>query len=132
MEEELLTIKQVSLELGVATSKIRYLCKHRLVPALKHSRAGYRMFARWQVDWLTTLLELQDAGLDIATLQKYTDLCRIGNSTIVERKAILATRKHQLMKEIKAVSQRLQAIEQREEYCESLLKTEQTPDSQWF
>ncbi len=90
------------------------------------------MFARWQVDWLTTLLELQDAGLDIATLQKYTDLCRIGNSTIVERKAILATRKHQLMKEIKAVSQRLQAIEQREEYCESLLKTEQTPDSQWF
>lgn len=90
------------------------------------------MFEGWQVDWLRTLIELRDSGLEITTLRKYAKLCRQGDMTIAERKAILTTRKHQILQEIEELNSHLGFLEQHEELCDAVLKGEQVTDSQWF
>lgn len=113
MKEELNTTKQASQILGVPKYTIRSYCNKGLVPHVRRARNGYRIFTPGQVDWLRTIIKLRAAGMGINELKKYVALCRKGNSTIVERKAMLETQKRQLWQELENIQAGIDFIERK-------------------
>lgn len=132
MDNETFTMRQVSQELGIPVYTIRYFCNHGLVPNVRRARGGRRVFTLEQCDWLKTLCELRECGFRIEELRKYVRLCRNGDETITERKALLTTQKHQLRQEAERINHAIDFLERREELLESILSDSSVEHSQWL
>lgn len=120
-EPEYYTTKQVGKELQISTYAIRRLCGKGLVPHVKRARNGYRIFTPEQVTWLKTLIHLRNSGMSTAELKKYANLCRAGESTIPERKAMLETKKRQLWQELEDIQSNIDFIERKIEIFDKSL-----------
>lgn len=99
-EDVMMTVKQVAEELSVSTGLVRRLCNKGLIPQVRRNSRGYRVFARWQAELIGTLVGLRQAGLDNSELRRFARLYRFGSESLLERKAILETRKRQLWQEL--------------------------------
>lgn len=132
MDDEVLTIRQVSQELGIPSSTIRYYCKRGLVPSVKRSRTGYRVFNSWQVGWIDTLYCLDCAGLGLSSLKQYAKLCRQGKATIRERRAIIATARHQLSQQMEELNRSLDFLARRDELFDEILQNRAKSDTDWI
>lgn len=126
------TVRQVSKHLEIPAAKIRYYCNRGLVPSVKHSRTGYRQFEPWQVEWVRTLHHLERAGLDSKSLKRYVKLCRAGDKTIPERRALIATGRNQLSQELMKISETLQFLQRRDELLDEILEHRATSDTKWL
>ncbi len=132
MDDEVLIIRQVSQELGIPSSTIRYYLRHGLVPAVKRNHARYRVFESWQTDWIKTLDELRKCGFGLRDLKKYTNLCRKGNGTIAERRAMIATEKNQLHQKMDDITRSLEFLGRRDEIFDEILQGKIKPESKWL
>lgn len=132
MDNELLTIRQISRELGIPKDKIRYYCKRGLVPNVKRSKAGYRVLNDWQMSWVSTLYHLECAGLKLNGLKQYAKLCRQGKATIRERRALIATARHQLSQQMSDLNQSLNFLSQRDELFDEILQERAESDTDWI
>ncbi len=132
MEEETLTMREVSRELGIPVYTIRYFCNHGLVPNVRRARGGRRVFTAEQCDWLKSLWQLKNCGLKVDELRKYARLCRDGDVTLAERKAILTTQERQLRQEAEDISQAIDFLERREELIDKIINQPTTEHSPWM
>ncbi len=117
-DSNLYTVRQAAVKLGVPKSKIRYYATCGLIPNLKHSRSGYRLFSDDQIDWLMTLFKLANAGFSIRDLKKYAALHFSASDTIPDQKAMLATQKCQLWQQLEQIQDSIDFIERQIEYLE--------------
>lgn len=131
-EEQLCTTKQASEILGVPKYTIRSYCNKGIVPHVCRARNGYRVFTPEQIDWLRTIIKLRAAGMEISDLKKYVTLCRQGDSTIAERKAMLETQKRQLWQELEDAQAGIDFIERKNEVFDKVLRGEEKLPSEWF
>lgn len=131
-EVETLTIKQVVDRLNIPASTVRFYYRHGLIPNVKRNQAGYRVFTGWQCDWIRTLVFLRRSGFSIRDLKTYARLCRTGNSTVAERKAMLATKKRQLWQTLEDLQENIDFIERREENFENFLQKQTPLDNSWM
>lgn len=132
MEEKTLTMREVSRELGIPVYTIRYFCNHGLVPNVRRARGGRRVFTAEQCDWLKSLWGLKNCGLKINELKKYTRLCRGGDATLAERKAILTTQKRQLRQEVAEINQAIDFLELREELIDAVINEPTIEHNPWM
>lgn len=130
-EDETFTMREVSRELGIPVYTIRYFCNHGLVPHVRRTRGGRRVFTAQQYDWLKSLYGLRECGFTIEELKNYARLCRTGDETISERKAILTTQKRQLRQEAERLDQAIDFLERREELLDNILSNPEVEHSQW-
>lgn len=70
--------------------------------------------------------------MGINELKKYAALCRKGNSTIAERKAMLETQKRQLWQEFENIQAGIDFIERKNEVFDKVLQGEEELPSEWF
>lgn len=131
-EPEYYTTKQVGKELQISTYAIRRLCNNGLVPHVKRARNGYRIFTPEQITWLRTLIHLRESGMSTAELKKYVALCRSGKSSILERKAILETKKRQLWQELEDIQSNIDFIERKIEIFDKNLSEGTELPSEYF
>lgn len=132
MDNELLTIRQVSQELGIPIYTIRYFCNHGLVPGVKRSVGGHRNFNRAQCGWIGTLYALRRCGFTNKQLKVYRDLCHQGHETLSERKAMLTTQKRQLRQQAEDLDKGIDFIERREELFDEFMKDPSAITSDWL
>lgn len=92
-------IKKASEILNIPASTIRYYEKKGLLPHLKRTESGIRLFDEEMIDWITLVIYLLKTGMEISVLRKYTELAMEGDSTFHERLNILL--KHKLVLEEK-------------------------------
>lgn len=131
-EKESWSLREASQELGVPTSRLRYYCNAGLVPQVRRTLGRHRVLAKWQLEWLATLVGLRKAGLGMTELRRYANWCREGKATLAERKALLATRRRQLWQELEDRQSAIDFLERREEMIDAALAADDAEGNDWI
>lgn len=92
------SIKEVSERFGIPPHTIRYYEKEGLLPNIQRDPYGNRIFEQKDLDWIDIMMRLRATGMSVVTLRKMVDLTVKGDSTILERKAILEKHKLELQR----------------------------------
>lgn len=132
MEEKLYTTKQARELLGLSADAMRAYLIRGLIPNLKRSRTGRIMLTEWQLDWLQVLTGLRRAGFTMEELKQYTRLCRRGEKTLTERKAMVETKRQQVWRELEECQKRVDILTRKEDYLEQILMKKVELPTNWI
>lgn len=84
-----LKIADVAARTGLSKDTLRYYEKAGLIEAVDRSVGGQRRYAATDLAWLEFLLRLRVTGMPIATMRRFAELRRDGDSTIADRLTLL-------------------------------------------
>lgn len=119
MDEEALTINRVCEILGASKHTVRRLLRNGLVHGIRRqAKNHYRVLDSEQLDLLKTLHYLNQGGVSMRDLKKYSHLEYGGVKTIAERKAFLETKKRQIWQELEDLQEAIDHIERKIETIE--------------
>ena len=92
------TMKQACELTGMNYEALKFYCNSGLVPGVERDQNNRRIFDERSIAWINGLTCLKQCGLGIKEMQHYTQLCLEGESSIPERKEILAIKRRALEK----------------------------------
>ncbi len=104
------TIKQVSEKVKLSDHTLRYYDREGLMPLLKRSSAGSRLYTENDVSWLELICCLKNSGMSLAEIKEFMNLCLQGERTCEERKNILEHHKEDILSQIEYLKQSLNII----------------------
>ena len=108
--EELYTIGDASEIVGLPASTIRFYDKNGLLPNMRRSASGIRMFTEEDFDWIRFLEKLKVSGMPIREMREYVELTEQGDSTLKERQRIVHERRASLKEHIEQLETSLDII----------------------
>lgn len=105
---------------------LKFYCNEGLVPNVKRDHRNYRVFDDHDIKWIESLNCLKSCGMTLAEMKKYLKLCLEGESTISERKIILAKKKEELIQSISELENAISYIDWKQNFYDDVLsgKTE--------
>ena len=133
------SIGEISKMMNVAPSTLRYYEKEGLLPFIKRSESGIRVFGESDFGWFSIIHCLQQAGMSIKDIKKYMDMIAEGDSSIGERLDIFEKQRAKVERQIKELNQIREVLEYKCWYYETAkeigsvdavenMKTEDMPD----
>ena len=105
------TVGEIAKKLNVTASTLRYYDKEGLLPFVKRSDGGIRIFSDDDMSSLKVIECLKKTGMPIREIGAFIDLCMQGDATISRRLALILAQK-------KAVEARLDELRQTQEMLE--------------
>lgn len=105
------TMKTVAEAADIAYETVRYYCKIGLVPNVRRSANGYRVFDERDVAWLQGLHCLRQCGMSIEQMRRYMELCLVGEGSIPEREDMLTAQRKVMEDNIAQLTAMLQFID---------------------
>ena len=115
------TMMQVCRELDMTYQTLKYYCNEGLVPNVKRDRNNRRVFDERDVKWIKDLTCLKKCGLSIQEMREYLELCLQGESTIMERKEMLAKKQEALLDSIKELEDSVSYIDWKQNFYDEVL-----------
>ncbi|MBW7459630.1 MerR family transcriptional regulator [Paenibacillus sepulcri] len=100
------TIGQVAEETGLSIHTLRYYEKEGILPAVKRSENGIRIFEEEDIEWLKFACCLRDTGMTILEMKEFAKLTLQGSETIEER----MNRLHKQKARVKAQADKLMSF----------------------
>ena len=94
------TIGEAAAYLGITPSTLRYYEKEGLLPFVKRTQGGKRVFTKDDFEWLLIIGCLKKTGLSIKHIREFVDLTKKGDATITERKDIFYKQREAVEKQI--------------------------------
>lgn len=94
------SISEISKIVGIPQSTIRFWDKKGLFPFGIRSIPGYRVFDELDINWLSFLNYLKEAGMSIDDMQRYIRYYIEGDSTLRERREIVYDSLQRLNKQV--------------------------------
>ena len=133
------SIGEISKMMNVAPSTLRYYEKEGLLPFIKRSESGIRVFGESDFGWFSIIHCLKQAGMSIKDIKKYMDMIAEGDSSIGERLVIFEKQRAKVERQIKELNQIREVLEYKWWYYETAkeigsvdavenMKTEDMPD----
>ena len=116
------TISEIAQMLGVAPSTLRYYDKEGLLPPIKRSPGGNRVFEQQDYEWLLIIECLKKAGMQLKDIRVYLQLTQQGDSTIAERKHMFEQRRTEVRTQIESLCQTLSILDYKCWYYEKAQK----------
>lgn len=107
----LYTVGEMSKELGVAASTLRYYDQEGLLPFVQRTPGGIRMFTDEDYSVLKIIDCLKKSGLSIKEIKAYFDLAAKGDETLKERQMIFQNRREMLEKQIEEMQKTLSILD---------------------
>ena len=104
------TMMQVCRELDMTYQTLKYYCNEGLIPGVKRDENNRRIFDEKVVKWIKDLTCLKKCGMSILEMKEYLELCLQGESTIMQRKEMLAKKREALLGSINACGHRVAYI----------------------
>lgn len=95
---------------GLTYDALKFYCNKGLVPFHKRDKNNRRIFTFHNLGWLESLKTLKQCNMSIEEIREYLDLAMQGESTILERKAMLERKEKDVQKEIARLKQTLDFI----------------------
>lgn len=80
---------QVADRTGFSLDTLRYYERIGLLDGIARNSSGQRAFTDDDIGWLEILRCLRDTGMPIARMQRYAELARGGDETVIERMEVL-------------------------------------------
>lgn len=105
---------------------LKFYCNEGLVPNVKRYNRNYRVFDEHDIKWIQSLNCLKNCGMSIAEMKEYLSLCLKGESSIPERKTILAAKRESLLRSIAELQDAVAYIDWKQGFYDDVLsgKTE--------
>lgn len=115
------TMMQVCRELGMTYQTLKFYCNEGLVPNVKRDANNRRIFDERDVRWLKNLSCLKKCGMSIQEMREYLELCLQGESSIIQRKEILAKKQDELNASIKELEESIAYIDRKQNFYDEVL-----------
>ena len=113
------SIGEISKMMNVAPSTLRYYEKEGLLPFIKRSESGIRVFGESDFGWFSIIHCLKQAGMSIKDIKKYMDMIAEGDSSIGERLDIFEKQRVKVERQIKELNQIREVLEYKCWYYET-------------
>lgn len=118
------TMMQVYRELNMTYQTLKYYCNEGLIPNVKRDGNNRRIFDEKDVKWIKDLSCLKKCGLSILEMKEYLELCLQGESTIMQRKEMLAKKREALLVSIKELEDSVAYIDWKQTFYDEVLSGE--------
>lgn len=118
------TMMQVCRELDMTYQTLKYYCNEGLIPNVKRDGNNRRIFDEKDVKWIKDLTCLKKCGLSILEMKEYLELCLAGQSTIMQRKEMLAKKREALLDSIKELEASVDYIDWKQNFYDGVLSGE--------
>ena len=115
------TMMQVCKETNMTYQALKYYCNEGLIPDVKRDSNNRRIFDERNVRWIKDLICLKKCGMSIQEMKDYLDLCLQGESTIPQRKEMLAEKQESLRSSIKELEDSVAFIDWKQNFYDEVL-----------
>lgn len=115
------SMKEACTLTNMTYENLKFYCNEGLVPNVKRDRRNYRVFDEHDIKWIQSLNCLKSCGMSIAEMKQYLALCMEGESTIPERKVILAEKKETLLQSITELQKAVAYIDWKQRFYDDVL-----------
>lgn len=115
------TMMNVCRELDMPYQTLKFYCNQGLVPNVKRDKNNRRIFDEKDVKWIKDLTCLKKCGMSIQEMKEYLDLCLQGESTIPERKEMLARKQDELHASVKELENSIDYIDWKQNFYDEIL-----------
>jgi len=116
------TVKSLADKFNISVHTIRFYDDQGLLPDVTRDEHGTRIFTEGHIEWISLILCLRNTGMSVADIKNYIELCKIGDSTILERYNIILDQKKKAEDDLKEMQKRLDVLGHKEKYYEDLLR----------
>lgn len=115
------TMMQVCRELNMTYQTLKFYCNEGLVPNVKRDSNNRRIFDDRDVKWIKDLTCLKRCNMSIQEMKEYLELCLQGESTIHQRKEMLAKKQDALRASIKELENSVAYIDWKQNFYDEVL-----------
>lgn len=115
------TMKETCEKTGLSYETLKFYCNQGLVPNVKRDKNNRRTFDDKDVAWINSLNCLKNCGMSITEMKQYIDLCLVGESSIPERKEILALKREALVAQLQQVQDCIDYIDWKQGFYDDVL-----------
>ena len=105
------SIGQVAKKTGLTTHTLRYYEKSGLLPFIRKSSSGLRVFSEEDLKWLSLIECLKETGMPLKGIKQYIDWSAEGNSTLEKRLKMFEQHKVNIDKKIALLEKNKSRIE---------------------
>lgn len=104
------TIGQVAKKMGLTAHTLRYYDKEGLLPSMRKSSSGLRVFTEVDIEWLIIVECLKGCGMPLKDIKQYIEMCRQGDETIAQRLEMFKKQKENLEAQKAQIEQHMEKI----------------------
>jgi DNA-binding transcriptional MerR regulator len=104
------TPKQAAAISGFSLDTLRYYERIGLLPRIRRTAAGRRVFSEVDLKWLALLRCLRDTGMPVAEMLRFVRLMNDGAATVAERADILTAHHQRVENQIDRLQAHLEQI----------------------
>ncbi|MGX7244232.1 MerR family transcriptional regulator [Enterococcus quebecensis] len=115
------TISEFAEKIGISEHTLRYYEKQGLIEPSRDEH-NYRVYGEEDSDWATFVIKLKNTGISLKEIKKYTELRKVGDATISERKQLLLNHRIKIMLEYEKVRNHLELLDDKIALYEQLEK----------
>ena len=115
------TMKQVCEETNMTYQALKYYCNEGLVPSVKRDANNRRVFDERDLKWIKDLVCLKKCGMSIREMKEYLDVCLQGESSIPQRKEMLAKKQEALRASIQELEDSVAYIDWKQNFYDEVL-----------
>lgn len=115
------SMKETCEKVGMSYQTLKFYCNQGLVPNVKRDKNNYRIFDDHDIEWIKSLACLKKCGMSIEEMKGYLALCLKGESTIPERKKILAIKRAKLIEQLNQVQSSIDYIDWKQAFYDDVL-----------
>ncbi len=115
------TMMQVCKEADLTYQALKFYCNEGLIPNVRRDKNNRRIFDERNLKWIKDLVCLKKCGMSIQEMKEYLDLCLRGESTIPQRKEMLAKKKEALRASIQELEDSVSYIDWKQSFYDDVL-----------
>ena len=104
------SIGQVAKMMGVTTHTLRYYEKEGLLPFVRKSGSGLRVFTDTDLGWLAMIECLKETGMPLKGIKQYIDWYQEGDATLQQRLDMFLAQKQKVEEQIALYRKHLDKI----------------------
>lgn len=118
---DLFTMMRVCREADMTYQTLKFYCNQGLVPNVKRDKNNRRVFDKHDVEWVKSLICLKRCGMSIEEMKEYLALCLQGETSIPQRKTMLAEKRSRLVEQIAELEASVEYIDWKQGFYDDVL-----------
>lgn len=116
------TIKQAAEKMDVTPVTLRYYDKQGLLPFMKRTESGYRMFSEEDMGMLQVIDCLKKTGMSIKEIQQFIKWVQMGDASLQQRYEMFLERRRSVEAQITELQETLKFVDHKCWYYKTALE----------
>lgn len=116
------TIKQAAEKMDVTPVTLRYYDKQGLLPFMKRTESGYRMFSEEDMGMLQVIDCLKKTGMSIKEIQQFIKWVQMGDASLQQRYEMFLERRRSVEAQIAELQETLKFVDHKCWYYKTALE----------